>query len=148
MKRSRRGRYMKKRGSSGFCFANDNNDNFILMKCIQYMQRHINRYSSFDRETIEFLCWIFGDLKMELGEYILDYLNERNQKKYGAELSEYYLDNIDFTRTVFDMIVKVKTKFHKDIHQNIENILEKRSLNLKDNGRSETEKTAETEGLP
>jgi SpoVK/Ycf46/Vps4 family AAA+-type ATPase len=134
---------MKKRGSSDFCFANDNNDNFILMKCIQYMQRHMNSYYSFDRETIEFLCWVLGDLKIQLGEYILDYLDERNQNKFRTELSEYNLDYIDFTRTVFDMLVKIKTKYHKDINRHIENILAIRSLSLKDNDRSETEKTAE-----
>ena len=143
MKRSRRGRYMRKRGTSGFCFANDNNDNFILMKCIQYMQRHINSYYSFDMETIEFLCWIFGDLKMEIGEYILDYLDGRNQEKYGVELSEYNLDCIDFSRTVFDMLGKVKTKYYKDINRHIENILKKRSLSLKNNDCSEIEKTSE-----
>lgn len=63
---SRRKRFINK--SKDIEDSMDKSEKFILKKCITYLQRHFNRYPILNEETLDFLCWVMGDMKKEISE--------------------------------------------------------------------------------
>lgn len=140
-KRSQRKKYSR---NKRYIDANkqwDKNEKYIMRKCINYLQRHLNRYPILDEETIEFLCWTLGDVREKLGEYIFYCLNEKLQDLFKSRLTESGISYTGYSNIIGEMLERVSPHTIKDIMGKIIDILKERYDFFNYSGSSETEKT-------
>ena len=140
MTRFRRSR--RKQGATYQSMEYDNNDKFILIKCIEYLQRHVDKHGLTGRESLEFLSWVLGDMRAEFIECTLSCVDESYRKKHESALYEYDLDHMDFSQIIIKILSPLKLQAHKIVMQHLDQILKKRISCLNYQGFSEIEKTA------
>lgn len=142
MGRTKYRRFRRKQGATYQTVEYDNNDKFILIKCIEYLQRHVDKYGLTGRETLEFLSWILGGMRSEFIECTLGLIDENNRKKHESALYEYDLDHMDFSQIMIKMLSPLKLQTLKIVMQHLDQILKKRISRSNYQGFSEIEKTA------
>ncbi len=118
----------------------DKNELFMLKKCLEYLQNHLNRYRHFSKETIEFLCWVMGPKIKWLAELLIGQIEVKHRKKFMEELSEHEIDLDDWEDIITRIFRKVKPHSTKHTHQQILKLIRALYLKIKYRGKSEIEK--------
>ena len=127
--------------SSNYIHVNpDKNELFMLKKCLEYLQNHLKRYRHFNKGTLEFLCWAIGPEMKRIVELLLDQIQDKDRKKFEAEISEPELDIDDFEDLITRMFRKIKPRSTKKIHHHIMKLIGSVHSKIKYHGKSEIEK--------
>lgn len=66
----------------------DKNECFVLRTCAVYLDRLFECFQMMDGETIKLLTWILGTEVTAVGEYLLNSMNQREKRKFAADLAE------------------------------------------------------------
>ncbi|MEA3414764.1 MAG: AAA family ATPase [Thermodesulfobacteriota bacterium] len=119
----------------------DKNECFALKKCTLYLRRHLDRYFTLDKETMNILCYTLRDEMARVSEYILDLLDDSLQMRFKEELSECGLDTEEYSDLAARMLAKVKTGRLYKFKQFIFHLLEQNLKKFRYNGKSDIEKT-------
>ena len=104
--------------SSSYIHVNpDKNELFMLKKCLEYLQNHLNRYRHFNKETLEFLCWTMGSEIKRIGKLLIGEIHGKQREKFEAELSESENDLSDWEEIVTRMFRKIKPRSTQKAHR-------------------------------
>jgi hypothetical protein len=125
---------------NGIHMDSDTNDLYVLRKCIIWLQRHIQRYTCFDTETMKLMCWILGEGMQELGTYLLAQLKAHNRARYEEELAESALNPDDYTPEIAKMMRQSPSINKLKFCRHAIRLMNKKLAGLKYNGKSEIEK--------
>jgi transitional endoplasmic reticulum ATPase len=120
--------------------ASDKNDRFVLKNCVKYMIRHFERFPSFDRQTLEMLCWLLGEDMVRIGEYLLDHADQDDRAELQQELSECDLNPDDYAVVLSDRFKKTRSVRSRKFRAFILKLLHLRYRTLGYRGASEIEK--------
>ena len=115
----------RKRESVNSALIFDKNERFVLRKCISYLQRHLRRYPVFDRETLEFICWVLGKDSDQLAKYLLSQLKGNEKDKFEEELLQCDRDPDDYSRIFRSMVNKLIAVGVKGFNLTIQGLLQK-----------------------
>jgi hypothetical protein len=127
--------------SSNYIHVNpDKNELFMLKKCLEYLQNHLNRYRHFNKETLEFLCWAVGPEMKRVGELLIGQIQDRHREKFEEELSDSEQDLDDWEDLITRMFRKIKPRSTKKTHQQILKLIGSLYLKIRYRGKSEIEK--------
>jgi len=106
--------------SSNYIHVNpDKNELFMLKKCLEFLQNHLKRYRYFNKETLEFLCWAIGPEREQIGELLLNQIQDEHREKFEAEISDPDLDLDDFGDLISRMFLKIKPRNAKRTYHRI-----------------------------
>ena len=137
----RRARRFSQEFSSNYSHVNpDKNELFMLKKCLEYLHKHLNRYRHFNKETLEFFCWVFGPEMKRVGELLIDQIQDKHREKFEEELFESEIDLDDWEYLITRMFRKIKPRDAKKIHQQILKLIGSLNLKIRYRGKSEIEK--------
>ena len=127
--------------SSSYIHVNpDKNELFMLKKCLEYLQNHLNRYRHFSKETLEFLCWAMGPEIKQVAELLVGQIQIKYREKFIEELSEHEIDLDDWEEIITRMFRKIKPPSAKQTHEQILKLIGSLYLKIKYRGQSEIEK--------
>ncbi len=127
--------------SSNYIHVNpDKNELFMLKKCLEYLQNHLNRYRHFNKETLEFLCWTMGPEMKRIGELVIGQIQDKHREKFEAELSESEIDLDDWEDLITRMFRKIRPRSTKKTHQQILKLIRSLYSKVRYRGKSEIEK--------
>jgi SpoVK/Ycf46/Vps4 family AAA+-type ATPase len=118
----------------------DKNELFMLKKCLEYLQNHLNRYRHFNRETLTFLCWAVGPEITRIGEVLIGEIQSKHREKFEAELSESENDLDDWEEIITRMFRKIPPRSSKKAHRQILKLIWSLYSKIKYRGKSEIEK--------
>lgn len=133
-------RYKRRNYTTPIFVETDKDDRFVLRRCITYLQKHLKKYHTLGRDTLDIICWATGNMRTEFGEIIVCCIDEPQKNKIKSQLSAYGQDHIDYSRQIEDVLEKVSPKYIKSIEQYAIQVLNKRYNNLKYQGTSKIEK--------
>jgi AAA+ superfamily predicted ATPase len=125
---------------SGKLMAADKNDRYVLKHCLIYLQRHLSRFPSYNRETCKMLVWTLGQDTDIVVEFLMDQFDRKNKQKYKKELLESDLDADDYADSIAKMLPRIKAKFRRKIFNKILAQLESRQKSLSFRGHADFEK--------
>ncbi len=91
----------------------DKNERFVLHRVGDALIRHIMRYPVLDPETLGVVCWILGDDRKKLGEYLSDRFGEENRQKIEETLSESVVDPDEYAHDIWRIIAKIRQDLHR-----------------------------------
>jgi transitional endoplasmic reticulum ATPase len=119
----------------------DKNDLFVRKMGAIYFLRHFSRYPKLGKYEIEFVCWLLGDQKAELVEFIRKFYPEDSREHWSDEV---YAESNDIEAFAAELLngLKAIDILHKhQIRQFIKTILRRNTKQLKYQGKSDLEKT-------
>jgi AAA+ superfamily predicted ATPase len=125
---------------NGIHMDSDNNDLYILLKCIFYLQRHLSKYLCFDMETLKLLCWILGEDMQLLGDFLLSIMDEKSKAKFEEDLLECNLIPDDYSHELANIICKGRSINKKKLYNYVSNLLMEKLQGIGYRGESEIEK--------
>jgi hypothetical protein len=125
--------------NNGIHLSSDNNDLYVLRKCICYLQRHLRRYPCLDTETLKLICWILGEDIQLLGNFLLTLMDGDAKAKFEEQLSECHLSPDDYAPEIADEVRKRKSGFKKKLFHYVSNLMNDRFQTIKYRGKSEIE---------
>ena len=117
----------------------DIDDRYVLRLCIFYLQNHLNKYHTLDNDLLEIICWVLGEMRSDFAELIICFIDERKRKEFKTRLSEYGLDDYDYSQCLKDMLEKVRSKYFKEIERYAIQLLDRRYEYLEYEGSSTIE---------
>jgi len=120
--------------------APDKNERYVLKNCIKYLQRHFNRFSFYDKETLEIICWVLGKDMLKIGDFLIDQIDNKQKRKFEEELTECDIEPDEYSRAVSHILRKIKSKKLNGFKRYILCLLEATYSQLKGMGKSEIEK--------
>jgi len=137
---SRARRYSQEFSSNYMHVNPDKNELFMLKKCLEYLQNHLNRYRHFNRETLTFLCWAVGPEIKRIGEVLTGEIQSKQREKFETELSESENDLDDWEEIITRMFRKIPPRSSKRVHRQVLKLIGSLYSKIKYRGKSEIEK--------
>ncbi|MCK5202565.1 MAG: hypothetical protein KAR15_01785, partial [Desulfobacterales bacterium] len=127
--------------SSNYIHVNpDKTELFMLKKCLEFLQNHLKRYRYFNKETLEFLCWAIRPEREQIGELLLNQIQDEHREKFEAEISDPDLDSDDFGDLIARMFLKIKPRNAKRTYHHIMKSIGSVYSQIRCSGKSEIEK--------
>jgi len=120
--------------------AFDKNDRFVLKSCIKYIVRHLERFPSFDEETLIILCWILGEDMARIGKFLLEHVDPGCRSELRNEFSECDLDPDDYARTLHSSFKKTRSVRPGQMRSFLLKLLHAKFKSLRYRGMPEIEK--------
>lgn len=125
--------------TNGIHMDSDKNDLYVLLKCIFYLQKHLNKYLCFDTETLKLLCWILGEDMQLLGNFLLSIMDEKDKARFEEELLECNLSPDDYGHELANIVRKGKSVYKKKLAHYVSHILQEKLQSIRYRGKSEIE---------
>ena len=126
--------------TNGIHMDSDKNDLYVLLKCIFYLQKHLNKYLCFDTETLKLLCWILGEDMQLLGNFLLSVMDQKDKVRFEEELLECNLSPDDYGHELASIVRKGKSAYKKKLAHYVSHILQEKLQSIRYRGKSEIEK--------
>jgi SpoVK/Ycf46/Vps4 family AAA+-type ATPase len=120
--------------------AFDKNDRFVLKTCIIYVVRHLERFPSFDEETLIILCWILGEDMARIGRFLIEHVDPGSRTELRNEFSECDLDPDDYARTLHSSFKKTRSVRPGQMRSFLLKLLHAKYKSLRYRGMPEIEK--------
>ena len=124
-----------------FAIDQDKNELFIIKKCSLYLYRYLCGRFFLDKDTMEFVCWVLGDDKNLIADYLIEFFNDEEKKEIKHELLECLTDNDDFARVLIRSLMRIKSFHHNKFRQLVLNLIQNKHLQAKYRGLSDVEKS-------
>jgi SpoVK/Ycf46/Vps4 family AAA+-type ATPase len=86
----------------------DKNERFILKKSAQFLHRHFTLYSTFSKEAVKMICWTLGKNTIQIVQFLVTHLNDRQRDSFKENLSENVHDFEDYVDLIFAKLRKLK----------------------------------------
>ena len=118
----------------------DKNERFIQQKCAAYLRRYLNKNTAWDSETMEMLCWTMGPEKEQIGEYLLEQIDEDERDKFEEDIQESDLDNDEYSDVVFRTVRMLTLSQLKRFKYFLLRLLARKIQRLSHTGTSNIEK--------
>ncbi|MDY6790737.1 MAG: ATP-binding protein [Thermodesulfobacteriota bacterium] len=118
----------------------DKNEFFVLRKCAIYLTRHLNRYHSFNDETLQMVCWTLGNDMKKIGKFLFAQLSSSQRKMFSEEFDDAGEKHDDYAYAVDKVLKKIKKKDSRKFENFIIQLLDQRFKSLNYRGMSEIEK--------
>ena len=117
----------------------DKNEFFVLRKCAIYLIRHLNRYRSFDDETLEMICWTLGNDMKKIGKFLFTQMSNNQRIIFSEEITDAGEKPYDYACAVDKILKKINAKKFRKFENFIIQLLDQRFKSLKYKGISEIE---------
>ncbi|MEA3280412.1 MAG: AAA family ATPase, partial [Thermodesulfobacteriota bacterium] len=118
----------------------DNNERFAVEKCAVYLKRYLNRNVGLDKETMQFLCWTLSQEKKQIGECLLEQIDEDERYKIEEEFEESGLDLDDYSDALLRVIRKLNIRRLKKFKHFIFRLLIRKIQLFSQNRKSDIKK--------
>ena len=118
----------------------DKNEFFVLRQCTIYLIRHLNRYHSFDEETLQMVCWTLGNDMKKIGKFLFTQMSSSQRTKFSEEFVDAGTNPNDYADAVDMVLKKFNVKNFRKFENFIIQLLDQRFKSLKYRGISEIEK--------
>jgi len=119
----------------------DKNEFFVLRKCAIYLIRHLNRYHSFDDDTLQMVCWTLGNDMEKIGKFLLTQMSSGQRTIYSEDFDDAGTKSNEYADAVDRVLKKINLKKFRKFEKFIIQLLDQRFKSLKYRGISEIEKT-------
>jgi SpoVK/Ycf46/Vps4 family AAA+-type ATPase len=123
----------------------DKNERFVILKCIAYLERIINKYPSLDRHTLDFVVWVLGPEMEVVGERATAMLSGPKRDELAGTLEECLADQSDYPHALMRCCSFIKS-FRPRLMNCLREALERRKASLANGAPSEIERNMETIG--
>lgn len=121
-------------------FGPDKNERFVLRTCAVYLERLLATYQIVDSETIKLLTWILGPDVAAVAKHLLTTLNQREKRKFGADLAEDIFDPEEAPDVIYRVVRQAGKRRIAGFVAFSRGLLVHRRRSLSYSGCSETEK--------
>ena len=119
----------------------DKSEQFALRTFAVYLSRLLENHQLEDSMTIKLLAWILGPEKTALETQLLSQMSQRERRKFGIELNETTIDDLEETAdTICRTLKRAGKKRTANFLVSSRNLLERRYKSLAYFGRSAPEK--------
>ncbi len=118
----------------------DKNERFVLRTCAVYLDRLFECFQMMDGETIKLLTWVLGPEVAAVGEYLLKSMNQREKRKFAADVAEIILDPDEAPDVIYRIVRQAGKRRISGFVAFSRDMLVRRRRSLSYSGRSETEK--------
>ena len=118
----------------------DKNELFVLRTCAVYLDRLLACFQIVDSETIKLLTWVLGPEVTAMGEHLLNSMNQKEKRKFAADLAEYILDPDEAPDVIYRIVRQAGKRRISGFVAFSRNLIERQHRSLSYSGSSETEK--------
>jgi len=118
----------------------DKNEFFVLRKCAIYLIRHLNRYHSFDDDTLQMVCWTLGNDMEKIGKFLFTQMSSSQRTIFSEEFDDAGTNPNEYADAVDRVLKKINLKKFRKFEKFIIQLLDQRFKSLKYRGISEIEK--------
>ena len=118
----------------------DKNDLYVLIKCTEYLNRHLDRFQRFDTDTLKIICWILGEDMARLGKFLLHNLKGDKRDEILEEMKDADPDPDDYADILHKGFRKNSQLPTGKLGHTVRRLLQRRSARLRYHGLSEIEK--------
>ncbi|MCP4576036.1 MAG: ATP-binding protein [Deltaproteobacteria bacterium] len=118
----------------------DKNEQFVLSRVGDTLIRHIFRYPVLDPDTLEVVCWILGDDRKKLGEYLSGRFGEENRQSIEESLSESVFHPDEYVHVIWRIIAKRRQGFHREMIVKIRSLVQRKIEKNRYKGQSNLKK--------
>ena len=125
---------------AGRLVAADKNDCFALKHCLAYMQRHLRRFPTYNRETCKMLTWTIGQETESILEHLISQFEKKQRLTFKKELLESDHDIDDYADLMAKMFSRMAGRRRRKVFQQVLTRLENRQNSLLFKGKADFEK--------
>ena len=118
----------------------DLNDRFVAQICIIYFLRILRVRPIGDSETLEFLCWLIGEERIKLSEYVQHLMAEKMEEDYDDGHCRFSAGISDFANDLEDLLGKASWGQILKFTNHAKTVLESRLRTLEQRKTSEIQK--------
>ena len=118
----------------------DRNEQFIVKKCVTYLDRLLDRHDLIDDETFDFLNWVLGADIERIGRYLVSQLKESDRKNLEEDLFESGFDSSAYLKAAKKTVPGSRKSNLSGLKAVIQNTLRAKIRKLQYRGASGIEK--------
>ena len=118
----------------------DLDERFVIRSCINYFQTVLKMRPVSDTETLEFVCWLLGDTRVEITEYLKRAFSNRNDVEFKDDEFDRSEEDYSYASNLMDIFKQISSHGRQKLVRHIHHCIKKRFNQLDYNGRSNLEK--------
>ena len=118
----------------------DLDERFVFRSCINYFQTVMKMRPLSDSDTLEFVCWLLGDTRVELTEYLKRAFSKRTDVEFNDDEFDWSEENYSYAHNLMDIFKQISSYGRQKLIRHIHLCIKKRFDLLDYNGSSDLEK--------
>ncbi len=130
----------RKRRGKGRHQAQDKNEAFVLACTAAILIRHMDRYRVLCDKVLRLVCWVLGQERHRLGQFIVNQFVDEDQEDLEAELSGHMTDYDEYAGELWRIVSGMNARLHQEVIREAIRLTDLRRASLQYGGKSELEK--------
>jgi len=101
----------------------DSNDKFVLTQTIKYLINHFSKFSTFNDEAFETICWTLGASVSLLENFLIENIDEKFRPKLISEIEEHSKFSEEYASVLLKILKKTPKNHISAFRQRLINLL-------------------------